>query len=528
MKMRNINRSAKDVRTSVPVRIATVFLCAGAALVASGSRALAAAQSGPVERCSSYTECYDLGLLAYMYGYPLVIVDATRKIGTNVQAASSFGAPINQFAHFPLPTGADQQIVLPSVNTPYSSAFLDVSKEPVILSLPDLSDRYFLIQVLDGWTNSAGEDDACLRGAPGFCALGSRYGTEAGDYAFVGPQWTGTLPPGIRQVIRMPTNSVWLAGRVLTSGTAADMAQVDALRQQFALTPLGKYGKRYSPPTHSPVDPKVTPVMATPPYKLVELPAMDAVTFFEKMAQRVRFDEPLPQDSSPLGGVVALLPRIGLVPGRPFNIKSLDVVTRAALEDAYEDGTALIFDASKKIAPTSTNWNMALDLGVYGRKYLQRASVARTALGANLYKDSVYAGAIQDVDGQPLTGAHRYVLSFDAAELPPVDPGAFWSVTLYNGGVGATENLFDNSIGRNALGIPAVQGHEVCLNPDRSLDLYIQADPPSDPNSIEYCNWLPAPAGGFILLLRMYSPGEKLFLPKAQNPWLPPAVQRLQ
>src|SRR5262249_33792722 len=129
-------------------------------------------------------------------------------------------------------------------------------------------------------------------------------------------------------------------------------------------------------------------------------------------------------------------------------------------------------------------------------------------------------GGLADQNGQALSGAHSYQIRFEPGQLPPANPAAFWSVTMYNAG---QENLVDNPIGRNALGIPAVQNHLPCFNDDGSLTLYVQNAPPADPTSIEYCNWLPAPTGNFILLMRIYWPGDSLF----NHTWLPPTINRM-
>lgn len=489
------------------------------ATVLSSAPALAAPNSSP-SPCKTDQTCFDIGVLAYTYGYPLVMVGVSKQVATNVSdATTTFGrAPINQFSNNPLPDASYTDIVLPSVSTPYSNAFLDLSKEPIILHLPDLGTRFFLMQVLDAWTNVGGEDDAiCLNGQPGFCGLGTRYGTQAGDYAFVGPDWRGTLPPGIKQVILMPTNTAWIAGRTLTTGSPQDLAEVSAIQQQYTLTPLNRYGKNYSPPAHSPVDPTID--MTTSPRDQVA--NMDAGTFFKTLATLMQSNPPLPDDTTPGGGIVGLLAKIGLVPGQPFNINQLDPVTRQALEDSVEEAQQIIMKAAQNVSLTKTNWSMATDLGVYGRQYLLRATIAFSGLGANLYKDAIYAGAFEDSTGEALNGAHQYVIHFAKSQFPPVDPKAFWSVTLYNR---PAENLFASPNGRNALGIPEAQDHAVCANSDGSLDFYIQADAPPGPTSIAYCNWLPSPAGkDFVLLLRMYMPDQTVI----DGPWVPPAVQRV-
>ncbi len=209
------------------------------------------------------------------------------------------------------------------------------------------------------------------------------------------------------------------------------------------------------------------------------------------------------------------------MPGRPFDINRLDPMALQALTDAVQAAQRIIMKESQLISPTTTHWEMSTDLGVYGRRYLLRAAVAYSGIGANLYKDAIYAGTIQDSTGEDLTGTHKYVVHFAKGQFPPVDPKAFWSVTLYNR---PEENLFASPNGRNALGSPEAQDHAVCENPDGSLDFYIQADSPPNPTSIAARNWLPSPAGlNFTLLLRMYMPDQLVI----DQQWIPPAVQRV-
>lgn len=474
-----------------------------------------------------------VGVAAYVYGYPLLMVDVTKSVATNVaNATTTTGrAPTNQFSHNGLPDQSYKDVVLPSVSTPYSNAFLDLSRGPIVLHIPDVGQmcsvdagppcmpRFFLMQMIDGWTNVGGESDACINAGstppPGFCGLGSRYFTTPGDYALVGPGWSKPLPAGITQVVRFQTNIGWIAGRHLTTGTAQDMAQVRAIQQQYALIPIARYGKAYTPTTHSPVDPNVD--MQTSPRDQVG--QMDAATYFARLADLMRDNPPSPDDAD----ILAAMASVGIVAGHPFNIKMLDPATQQALEFAAVLGQDVIKRASQRVALTTTGWNMALDLGAWGTQYLERAAVAYGGLGANLYKDAVYAGLLVDGNGDDLVGDKTYRLRFAAGQYPPVDARAFWSVTLYQR---PTETLYDNGIGRNALGIPAAEGHLPCIESDGSLVLYVQHDMPTntaaDPNAA--CNWLPAPAPGtkFLLLLRMYWPTSTLF--DKNDPWIPPAV----
>ncbi|MFC9788481.1 DUF1254 domain-containing protein [Rhodococcus sp. NPDC127528] len=492
-----VSRTHRIVRWAVAATVALVV--ATAPPVTSPSAAASAADPPPT--CHDYASCYAIGMLAYTYAYPLVMTGVTEGVGTNVPNATTTPgrAPVNQFSNNALPTPGPTDIVLPNVNTPYSVAWLDLREEPVVMHLPDLGGRFFLMESMDAWTN-------VIPNSPG-----TRTAATAGDYAYVGPDWTGPLPAGLTQVFRFPTNTVFIAGRTYSTGSAADLAAVTALQSQYTLTPLHAYGTPYSPPARSGYDPHLD---TTAPYTQID--TMDAVSYFARFAQLWQSNPPLPGDAA----AVDALARVGLVPGKPFDIDQLDPVARQALTDAAREGNKIVDAAAKRTSPTVTNWNMTLDLGAYGSRYLLRAATARGGYGANYFRDAVYAGALEDGTGQALGGAHRYTLHFAKDELPPADPRAFWSVTLYNV---PGETLFPNSTNRNALGIPAVQDHLPCFDADGSLTFYIQAAQP-DPTTeaTKYCNWLPAPEGTFVLLLRMYWPTQKLF----DGKWIPPAVQQ--
>ncbi len=455
------------------------------------------------------TDAFAIGLDAYIFGYPLVTMGVTERLTTNVHdAVTQLGrAPINQFSNATtLPNSSYKDVVLPNVNTLYSLAWLDLSAEPVILHLPNV-DRFFLMEVVDGWTSVGGVSSSCIGGskAEAFCSLGTRYGTGAGDYAFVGPNWHKPLPSQITQIIRVKTNTVWIIGRTYTTGTQADIDEVTRhIQPQYTLTPLGEYGHSYAAPADSPVDP--TADISTPPVRQVA--NMDACAFFSTMAAMMRLNPPYPQDAP----TVQRMKQIGLSPGSQFDCSKLSPLNRAALQLAVLVGQDTIVKAAQQQSMTTTGWIMALNLGDYGRRYLLRAGVAYGGIGANLYKDAIYAGNL-------LTGGHNYILHFAAGKLPPVNPAAFWSVTMYNR---PGENLVTNPINRYALGIPKVQDHLPCLNSDGSLDLYIQNAAPSDTKSQAYCNWLPAPTGDFLILLRMYWPDDSVL----NGDWIPPRVQQ--
>jgi hypothetical protein len=200
---------------------------------------------------------------AYIYGYPLVTMEMTRRVITNVAAPEGTRAPMGQvikLRHYP--DAAFRDVTAPNADTLYTTAFFDVGKEPWVLSLPDMKDRYYLMPMLDGWTTV-------------FQVPGKRTtGTGAQTYAITGPGWTGTLPAGVKEY-KSPTNIVWLLGRIYCTGTPEDYAEVHALQDQVKLVPLGAYGKPYTPPAGK-VDPSIDMKTAVRD----QVNRMDAVAYF--------------------------------------------------------------------------------------------------------------------------------------------------------------------------------------------------------------------------------------------------------
>ncbi|MEN6496618.1 MAG: DUF1254 domain-containing protein [Thermoguttaceae bacterium] len=409
----------------------------------------------------------DPGVEAYVYGFPLVLMEVSKRVMTHVPSPTPSKAPINQFAHmqaFPTPDFKD--VVSPNADTLYSSAWLDLSREPIVLHVPDTQGRYYLMPMLDGWTNV-------------FASPGKRTtGTKAGDFAIVGPGWQGTLPAGVRE-IKAPTTMVWLLGRTQTNG-ASDFAAVHAIQRQYTLTPLSAFGNRYSPLPAVPVDPNVDD--KTPPVEQVA--KMDAATFFGMLADLMVANPPAAADAP----MLAKLKQIGVVPGQkpdPVQMKSLDAAVKVA--------QAKMAEAARNPGPLENGWVVRRDLGDYGTDYGKRAVVALIGLGANLSADAIYPYTEVDDEGRPLNGSRRYVIHFAKGQTPPVE--AFWSVTMYD-----SHHFFvANPINRYAIG----DRDALRFNPDGSLDLFLQHQ---SPGKEKESNWLPAPAGNFNLIMRMYWP----------------------
>ena len=433
-----------------------------------------------------------LGVEAYLYLYPLVTMEVSRRQMTNLAAGTLPGrAPMGQFAHVPAFPAADfRAVVRPNFDTLYSSAWLDLSGGPVVVSLPDTGGRYYVFPVYDMWTDAFA--------APGWRTTG----TGEQHYALVPPGWTGSLPGGVT-ALAAPTPTVWIIARTQTNGPA-DYAAVHQVQAGFTAAPLAWWGQPAGPPPPFEPDPAVD--MTTPPLEQVE--AMPATGFFTLAAELLKVHPPHPTDSSVLNRIA----RVGLRPGDSFDPARLDAQTRSALDGAPKAAQELMAQTMPRLARVTNGWQMNTDtMGVYGNFYLKRAIVARVGLGANPPEDAIYPLLVADADGAPVHGDHDYVCHFPAGELPPAD--AFWSVTMYD----AHGFQAANPINRFAIG----DRDPLVRNRDGSLDIYIQhASPGPDRES----NWLPAPPGPLGITMRIYAPRPEAF----DGRWNPPPVRRLR
>jgi hypothetical protein len=388
------------------------------------------------------------------------------------------------------PDASFRDVTAPNADTLYTTAFIDVGKEPWVLSIPDMKDRYFLMPMLDGWTNV-------------FQVPGKRTtGTGAQTYAITGPGWKGTLPPGVKEY-KSPTSIVWILGRIYCTGTPEDYAAVHALQDQFALVPLSSYGKPYTPPAGT-VDPSID--MKTAVREQVN--RMDAVSYFNLLAQLMKANPPAAADAPEL----TKFAKIGLVPGKDFDASKLDADFVKRIPQVAFDRIMLQFKVGKSIRNIN-GWMYDSETGVYGTDYLNRAFVAAIGLGANRIQDAVYPTSLKDAEGKAYDGANKYVIHIPKGQLPPVR--GFWSVTMYDA------NYFFVANPINRYSISARQNLKA--NPDGSIDLYVQNQ---SPGADKESNWLPAPKDKFILMLRMYWPNEKP--PSIINgTWKPPACKKV-
>ncbi len=447
----------------------------------------AAPPSTPAQPPLSEKEAFEIGTEAYVYGYPLVTMEMTRRVMTNAATPKESHAPMGQFYNSrTYPDASFRDVTAPNADTLYSTAWLDLSKEPYVLSLPDEDGRYYLMPMLSGWTEV-------------FAVPGTRTtGTKAQTYAITGPGWKGTLPEGVTQ-IKAPTNMVWVLGRTYCTGTPKDYKVVHALQDQYKLVPLSAYGKPYTPPKGK-VDPKID--MKTPVRDQVN--NLDAGAYFKLLARLMKDNPPAKEDAP----MVAKLAKLGIVPGKDFDLGKLDPAVARGLQGVPKAAVKKIVGHFKRAGKAVNGWQYTTKTGLYGTDYLQRALITAFGLGANRPQDAVYPTSEGGADGKPYSGANKYVIHFAKGQTPPVK--GFWSITMYNQ---------DYFFVANPLNRYTVSSRfDFQYNKDGSLDLYIQNESPGKEREP---NWLPAPSGRFILMLRLYWPEE----PVLNGTWEPPAVK---
>lgn len=439
----------------------------------------------------SEQEAYAIGIEAYQYLYPLIMMDVTRRITTNYAPGTKPGmGPMNAFNHMRAFPPADfREVVRPNFDTLYSSAWLDLTQEPMIVSAPDTDGRYYLLPILDMWSDV-------------FAVPGKRTsGTGAAHFGIVPSGWTGTLPDGVQR-IEAPTPQLWMIGRTQTNGPA-DYAAVNQVQDGYRITPLSQWGQTIQPAPVA-IDPTVD--MTTPP--LTQVNTLTAAQYFSYGADLMKLHPPHITDWS----TIARLGRLGLVPGQSFDLDQATPAVQAGLEQAVVDGLKLMYAKLPTLARIVNGWQMNTDtMGVYGDYYLKRAIVAMVGLGANQPQDAIYPLNVADADGQPMDGSKNYILHFDQATLPPVE--AFWSITMYD----ADGFQVANALNRFAIG----DRDALTYNADGSVDLYIQSQ---SPGADRESNWLPAPAQGLLgLTMRLYAPKAEAL----DGRWAPPAVKRV-
>jgi len=442
-----------------------------------------------------FDTAYEIGCEGYTYLYSLVLMDVTRRQMTNVKEIDlpTWRAPANVFMNNPgFPGAADRTVVRPNFDTLYSSAWLDLVREPLVIQVPASGGRYYLLPMLDMWTDV-------------FACPGPRTtGTAAQQFVIVGPGWKGTINPALNlQRIDASTPYVWIIGRTQCNGEG-DYDSVHDFQKGLQIIPLSAYEAGQPPPP--PVGSDGDDISLEEPMVIVE--KMTPEAFFAYGADLMR-QNPAHFNDYP---ILARLARAGFVVGQPFDLNAAPATVQDAFKRAAPDALAQMKAKQVSITPMTDGWTYANELmGTYGTSYLRRAIIALIGLGANLPEDAIYPVGYEDSTSTALDSAMHYTLRFEADRMPPVN--AFWSVTLYD----EEGYQVPNAIDRFSLGTR----NNLAKGADGSVTLYVQRS--MDETDSRRSNWLPAPQqGAFNLTMRLYWPKR----PAVNADWHPPAITR--
>lgn len=417
---------------------------------------------------------------AYVAGYPLLV-----SLRTMQQLGGLLGVN-SLFWQSELSGPQSRVVVAPNRDTLYSIAVLDLRAEPMALTLPEVTDRYFTYQFLDTWTES-------------FAYVGTRAtGGRAGTWVVVPPGWEGEVPDGV-EVLESSTPLVFLLGRFLVDDEA-DVADVAAIGEKATLEPLSALTGDDAPPP--------PPRLGEPPGAAQAIP-IDA-TFFDELGDALALN---PAPTSTQRDVFARVEALGVGPGEhPTEDGPAEQVE--VLDEGAVRGDERIGEAMAERGDLVNGWAANLDVGRYGDDLDLRAVVARVGWGANIPEEAVYPVARTDSEGEPLHGASSYRITFPPGEVPPVE--AFWSLSVYGGDMFFVEH----PSGRYAIGDRTPQ---LTYGRDGSLELVLSATEPAAPAGGGPVNWLPVPDGRFVLMLRLYLPGT----PVLEGGYEYPPIERI-
>jgi DNA sulfur modification protein DndE len=428
---------------------------------------------------------------AYLYGMPLVLMDLTRKKTTNVEApVDGLAAPINQFyISTEFPNASFRAFVKPNADTFYNTAMLDLSAEPMVLTIANTDGRYYLMPMLDAFTNV-------------FFSPGKRTtGTKKQIYLIAGPNWQGEVPEGLESV-KAPTNLVWVVGRIQVNSPKDAAEFVIPLEKENTLVPLSSYGKPYTAPKG----------VVNPDYSknsvVQQLVQMSTNDFFNYVNKLLVTNPPAEADTPAMDA----FNKIGVGAGLAFSLDNFNEATQQALNSIPKNVIGKINETvSKGLVKPINGWSIAYKgFGDFKTNYQLRAAVSLVGLGANLPQDAIYPLCSIDTEGQPLDGKNKYVINFEKGQTPPVH--AFWSLSMYN-----KEGYFvENPINRFAIG----DRDALKFNKDGTVTLYLQNE---SPGKEKESNWLPCPTDGFDLVLRLYWPKEEMI----EGKWIPAGVQKV-
>jgi hypothetical protein len=433
-----------------------------------------------------------IATLAYIWGFPLVTMERQFNFVTSPNVPPGIGrGPSNSIScATELANASFTDVVTPNSDTLYCQSQFDLRREPMVVVVPLISDRYYSFEFLDAYTND-------------YAYLGQRAsGGNGGTYLMAGPDWNGQVPEGMTKIWN-PTNLAWLITRTLVKGPA-DVPNVIAIQDKIVIKPLSAFQANT---TSSPAP--VTETNASKEIPIGPQPTLIAPTgikIFDEIGAAMEGNPLNPPDPV----LVTKLASIGVGPGKVPSTEANDTI-KTALQAGITEGQKLIDAKVASIGTVVNGWLVNPQFGVYGTDYLFRAATTQFGLGANIGQEAFYPGTFTDSQGQPLNGNNSYLIHFKPGQTPPVD--GFWSVSMYN-----DKNLFiDNPINRYSIG-KYTEGLK--NNTDGSLDIFIQN---KNPGPDKESNWLPSPEGSFNMVMRLYLPQ-----PAALNgTWQLPLVQQV-
>ena len=460
----------------------------------------------PAANASGWTQ--DEVVDSYVFGYPLVVM-ATARAEALAGAGTDAGAVLNALRPVAANAPEDSLPPLADVDTLSANAWIDLSQEPVVVSVPDTHGRFLDARVLDMWTNvvwSTGPTANVRTGAP-----------QPQTIAFVPPNWHGQLPSGIERV-DAPGNNLWLGVRIAALDARA-AASARRLQSEVRVAPLsaylafererhtlrGKHGKaarRFVKAFADDAQESIAEASTGLAANAAAVEHLDANAFFGKLADALRDNPPSSDDDHAL----KVLADIGVKPGEAvrFPNGSADAIAAGVTEGVKRVGTPPVN------AVSGNGWAWSGDgVGRYGDDYTLRAYATSAHPGVATVQDEAFPSAAVDSDGQPLDGSHDYVMHFAPKAMPPVR--AYWTITAYTP---------DGALARGRLPHYSIDSHDrVRRNRDGSLDLYISS---KSPGRAYVSNWLPAPPGPFELVMRLYAPQPSA----TDGSWLPPKIER--
>jgi len=438
---------------------------------------------------------YLTGLDAYTFGFPLVYMELLKYQHTNhyKNKVTPYHSLHDWFHNITVLDHNWQEGGAPNIDTFYSSAWVDISKEPVILSHPDMGERYFTFELADYFSDN-------------FDYVGMRAtGSLAGHYALIGPNWKGKLPEGVKPLNRAVTDTIFVVGRTLYGKDDADKKYAYELMKQYKLTPLSEWGK---PKQDKPwlKAPKVAVEALNPTSK----PLGHWQSIFDALA---RF--PTPEKHK---AMINMMANIGLKAG--MNVEQdLDEATKKGLARAAIDGFKKLKFLSTKFGDRNNGWTVTAaefgEAGMHGQYLMRAAQQSLAGIVANNQEEAVYTYAATDVNGIPLEGDRAYKVHFTKEQLPPGK--AFWSITNYT----MKFNFVTNEWHKYNLGD---RDKGLVYDENGGLTIYYSSTPPKDKESMP--NWLPTPKNGnFFTVIRTYIPDEKVLNRTWKLPPLEPAIQ---